>query len=97
MDDELEHSPRSWMDNFTQWFSWCRPSARASPFLKNYFLPGVICWYPPRQIQFIFPKQRLPFMTSVYCKQCAAVMHLGLDSSGANTMFGIGFVETLIT
>ena len=32
----------------------------------------------------------------VYCKQCAAVMHLGLDSSGANTMFGIGFVETLI-
>ena len=25
-----------------QWFSWCRPSARALPFLNNYFLPGVV-------------------------------------------------------
>ena len=41
MDDELEHSPRSWLDDFTQRFSWCHPSARASPFLNNYFLPGV--------------------------------------------------------
>ena len=41
MDDELEHSPWSWLDNFTQQFSWCRPSVRASPFLNNYFLPGV--------------------------------------------------------
>ena len=41
MDDELEHSPWSWLDDFMQRFSWCRPSARASPFLNNYFLPGV--------------------------------------------------------
>ena len=41
MDDELEHSPRSWLDDFTQRFSWCRPSVRALPFLNNYFLPGV--------------------------------------------------------
>ena len=41
MDDELEHSPRSWLDDFMQRFSWCCPSARASPFLNNYFLPGV--------------------------------------------------------
>ena len=41
MDDELEHSPRSWLDDFTQRFSWCRLSAQALPFLNNYFLPGV--------------------------------------------------------
>ena len=41
MGNELEHSPRSWLDNFTQPFSWCLPSARASLFLNNYFLPGV--------------------------------------------------------
>ena len=41
MDDELEHSPRSWLDDFTQRFSWCHPSARASLFLNNYVLPGV--------------------------------------------------------
>ena len=40
MDDELEHSPQSWLDDFTQWFSWCRPSSRASPFLNNYFFTG---------------------------------------------------------
>ena len=41
MDNELEHSPWSWLDDFMQRFSWCRPSAQASPFLNNYFLPGV--------------------------------------------------------
>ena len=43
MDDELEHSPRSWLDDFTQQFSWCRLSAQASLFLNNYFLLGVVC------------------------------------------------------
>ncbi len=41
MDDELEHSPWSWLDDFTQHFSWFHPSARASLFLNNYFLLGV--------------------------------------------------------
>ena len=41
MDDELEHSLRSWLDDFMQLFSWCHPSERASLFLNNYFLPGV--------------------------------------------------------
>ena len=41
MDDELEHFPLSWLDDFTQWFSWCHPSVQALPFLNNYFLPGV--------------------------------------------------------
>ena len=45
MDDELEHSPRSWLDDFMLWFSWCHLSARASPFLNNYFLPGVSTYY----------------------------------------------------
>ena len=43
MDDELEHSPQSWLDDFTQRFSWCRLFAGASPFLNNYFLPGLPC------------------------------------------------------
>ena len=41
MDDELEHSPQIWLDDFTQWFSWRPLSAQASPFLNNHFLPGV--------------------------------------------------------
>ena len=41
MDDELEHSPWSWLDDFTQRFSWCHLSERASLFLNNYILPGV--------------------------------------------------------
>ena len=45
MDDELEHSPRSWLDDFMQRFSWYHPSAQASPFLINYFLPGVSTYY----------------------------------------------------
>ena len=44
MDAELEHSPRSWLDDFTQRFSWCCPSVWASPFLNNYFLLGVSHW-----------------------------------------------------
>ena len=53
MDDELEHSPRSWLDDFTQRFSWCHPSARASLFLNNYFLPGVVLF---DRIQAVFTR-----------------------------------------
>ena len=41
MDDELEHSPQSWLDDFMQRFSWWCPPVRALPFLNNYFLLGV--------------------------------------------------------
>ena len=41
-DDEVQHSPWSWLDDFTQRFSWRHPSARASPFLNIHFLPGVL-------------------------------------------------------
>ena len=40
-DDEVQHSPLSWLDDFTQRFSWRRPSARALLFLNSHFLPGV--------------------------------------------------------
>ena len=35
------NTPWSWLDDFMQRFSWRCPSARASPFLNNHFLPGV--------------------------------------------------------
>ena len=65
MDDELEHSPRSWLDNFTQRFSWCRPSERASLFLNNFFLPGVIVfiWGSLMFNIYIFSLNRLDFIT----------------------------------
>ena len=53
MDNELEPSPRSWLDDFMQWFSWCRPFAQASPFLNNYFLLGVpFGFFPSKNIDF---------------------------------------------
>ena len=64
MDDELEHSPRSWLDDFMQQFSWCRPSAQASLFLNNYFLPGVIVdviigAFLPNDASLLFSQQTL--------------------------------------
>ena len=41
MDYELEHSPRSWLDNFTQPFSWRSSLSPALDFLNKLFLPGV--------------------------------------------------------
>ena len=41
MDDELEHSPRSWLDDFMQLFSWRSSLSQALDFLNKLFLPGV--------------------------------------------------------
>ena len=41
MNDELEHSPRSWLDDFMQQFSWRSPLAGALDFLNKLFLLGV--------------------------------------------------------
>ena len=41
MDEHVERSHRSWLGNFTQWFSWLPPFVRALEFLNNYYLLGV--------------------------------------------------------
>ena len=79
MNHELEHSPRSWLDDFTQWFSWCRPSARPSLFLTNYFLLGV---YHPKiddsskllfQFKYLGCSKILLNRKNTYCKLSAGI------------------------
>ena len=72
MDDELEHSPRSWLDEFMQWFSWCRLSARALPFLNNYFLLGVNHQVPIINIKFTL-------LVTIFNRNSAIVKSTGLD------------------
>ena len=64
MDDELEHSPRSWLDDFTQRFSWCHPSKRASQFLNNYFLPGVLSFHELFALNFCMAHNDVKFFVS---------------------------------
>ena len=41
-DEHLQCTPRSWLDNFTQLFSWCSSLSQALDFLNKLFLLGVI-------------------------------------------------------
>ena len=45
MDEHVERSHRSWLDNFTLRISWWPPFAWALEFLYNYFSPGVLQRY----------------------------------------------------
>ena len=40
-DEHLQCSPQSWLDDFTQPFSWRSSLSRALDFLNKLFLPGV--------------------------------------------------------
>ena len=40
-DEDLQCSPRSWLDDFMQPFSWRSSLVRALDFLNKLFLPGV--------------------------------------------------------
>ena len=42
LDEDLQCSPRSWLDDFMQPFSWHNLLVRALDFLNKLFLPGVI-------------------------------------------------------
>ena len=42
MEKHVECSCQSWLDDFTQWFSWWPLFVRALEFLNNYFLPGML-------------------------------------------------------
>ena len=42
LDEHLQCSPRSWLDDFTQPFSWCSSLSWALNFLNKLFLPGVL-------------------------------------------------------
>ena len=44
-DEHLQCSLRSWLDDFTQPFSWRSSLSQALVFLNKLFLPGV-AWYP---------------------------------------------------
>ncbi len=41
LDEHLQCSPQSWLDDFTQPFSWCSSLSQALDFLNKLFLPGV--------------------------------------------------------
>ena len=62
-----------------QWFSWCRPSARPSLFLNNYFLLGV---YHPKiddsskllfQFKYLGSSKILLNRKNTYCKLSAGI------------------------